>query len=269
MSYILEALKKLEQKREREETPALLMFSLGSEQARKKRHAWPYMLAAVLLLNALVMIWWINGREAEKGMASADHAAAPMKETGQPVTADLAAAGVAGASAGAAGAQAGGAGPQPLAAAGRPEARAAAQPAVNQTAGLGGKEARPEEAGRSGAAAVTGPLAAPSFSLPRAAENERLPGRTEGGRERSRRAAGRVFEISELPPAVRGVLPEFRISGHAYSPDPETRVARINEKILQEGQELAPGLRVNEIVPDGVIFAFQGYLLKVGLSAGR
>ncbi len=259
MSYILEALKKLEQKREREETPRLLTFSPGSEEARKKRLVWPYILAAVLLLNALVMIWWMNGREPEKGTAPADHAAAGIKEAGQPVAAGPAAAGGAGVT-------------TPQAAVARPEAGrapAASQPAVNQMVVTGGKEAPPAEAGRSDAAAVVAPPAAPSFSQPRAAEKERLPGRQEGGRERGRKAAGRVFEIGELPPAVRAALPEFKISGHAYSPDRQTRVVRINEKILQEGQELAPGLLLNEIVPDGVIFAFQGYLIRVRLSAAR
>jgi hypothetical protein len=46
-------------------------------------------------------------------------------------------------------------------------------------------------------------------------------------------------------------------------------VTRINEKILQEGQELTPGLRLEEIVPEGVIFGFRGYRFRVDLSASR
>jgi general secretion pathway protein B len=64
-------------------------------------------------------------------------------------------------------------------------------------------------------------------------------------------------------------LPEFNISGHAYSPEPQTRVARINEKILQEGQELAPGLKLEEITPGGVIFGYRGYRFRVELSGNR
>jgi hypothetical protein len=43
-------------------------------------------------------------------------------------------------------------------------------------------------------------------------------------------------------------------------------VTRINEKILQEGQELAPGLKLVEIVPDGVIFGYRGYRFRVDLN---
>jgi len=67
VSYILEALKKLEQKRERDRAPERLILSLGHEERRRKRLFWPYVLAAVLLLNALVMVWWMSGPEGEKG----------------------------------------------------------------------------------------------------------------------------------------------------------------------------------------------------------
>jgi general secretion pathway protein B len=273
MSYILDALKKLEQKRERDEMPRLLTFSLDGEEARKRRLVWPYIVTAVLFLNALVMIWWINGREAEKGPAAVDHAAGLVKETGQSAPARPAVAAGAGPSA-AHGVTAGDAAPTiPHPAAGQPEAReaqGAAQPGAAQTVGPAGKEALTEGAARGGAAAVTRPAqpGTPSLSRPRAAESESPPARPDG-REKNRKASGRVLEIGELPPAVRGAVPEFRISGHAYSPDPQTRVVRINEKILQEGQELAPGLLLNEIVPGGAIFTFQGYLFRVRLNTGR
>jgi general secretion pathway protein B len=79
----------------------------------------------------------------------------------------------------------------------------------------------------------------------------------------------KIFSLSELPPAVRNALPEFRISGHAYSPDRQNRVARVNDKILQEGQELTPGLKVEEIVPDGIIFNYQSYRFRVGTNENR
>ena len=75
-----------------------------------------------------------------------------------------------------------------------------------------------------------------------------------------------MLQVNELPATVRSALPEFRISGHAYSPEPQTRVARINEKILQEGQELIPGLKLEEIVPEGVIFGYRGYRFRVDLD---
>ena len=78
-----------------------------------------------------------------------------------------------------------------------------------------------------------------------------------------------MLQVNELPAAVRSALPQFNIWGHAYSPEPQTRAARINEKILQEEQELAPGLKLEEIVPDGVIFSFRGYRFRVDLNGSR
>ena len=77
---------------------------------------------------------------------------------------------------------------------------------------------------------------------------------------------GRVLALRELPPAVKQTLPEFRVSGHAYGPEPSSRVVRINEQILQEGQSLAPGLRVEEITPNGVILDRQGFRFQIGIN---
>ena len=52
MSYILEALKKVEQKREQEERPRSPNFSDESVRPGKKRIIWPYVLIAALLVNA-------------------------------------------------------------------------------------------------------------------------------------------------------------------------------------------------------------------------
>jgi len=109
----------------------------------------------------------------------------------------------------------------------------------------------------------------PQVRAAKIAETEKPQAQPESREENSKRPAGLVLQVSELPSAVRSALPQFRISGHAYSPEPQTRVARINEKILQEGQELAPGLRLEEIVPDGVIFGYRGYRFRVDLNGSR
>lgn len=70
MSYILEALKKLEEKREQEDTPRLFIFSRASRAGRRKRSLWPYLLAAALLVNAVVMTWWISERHGEEAPSS-------------------------------------------------------------------------------------------------------------------------------------------------------------------------------------------------------
>jgi hypothetical protein len=265
MSYILEALKKLEEKKEREEAPRLTLSHSG-ERAPKKRTSWPYILTTVLLLNALAIMWWVSQRAMENGNRATEQAAGQVREAGRPVGGSGSTGNRSGSAPGAAGKHSGGS----MLLSNRGAGLHSAQSIAPQTTEPGGKEVQTEGATPLEApAAKEQPLETSSLSKPAVIEKEKPPARPEGGVRRNRKAPGRTLEISELPPTVREALPEFRISGHAYSPDPKTRVVRINETILQEGQELAPGLRVAEIVPDGVIFAFQGYMLRVRLNTGR
>lgn len=75
-----------------------------------------------------------------------------------------------------------------------------------------------------------------------------------------------VLTISELPPAIQQALPRMSISVHAYSPKLQDRVVMINNRMMREGQELAPGLRLEQITPDGMIFSFGGYRFRRGLQ---
>ena len=77
MSYILEGLKKLEQKRKQEEKPPhLLTFQVDSAEKPARSSMWPYVLVAVLLLNAGVMIWWIGPWQSTERKTPAPQSAA-------------------------------------------------------------------------------------------------------------------------------------------------------------------------------------------------
>ena len=59
MSYILEALKKLERKRQQEEKrPTLTLADATMPEARPKGF-WLTLIAVGLILNAMVLVWWI------------------------------------------------------------------------------------------------------------------------------------------------------------------------------------------------------------------
>jgi len=64
---------------------------------------------------------------------------------------------------------------------------------------------------------------------------------------------------SELPPSIRQEIPELAISLHAYSAQPKERIAMINGQMLREGEDIAPGLTLAEVTPDGVVIAYRGY----------
>jgi len=115
----------------------------------------------------------------------------------------------------------------------------------------------PEERG----AARTAPAARTRPAPPAVASVQQQP-----QTEKKPAPSGRVLSQNELPAQVRSSLPAFKVSGHAYSSDPALRVTRINDQILQEGHSLSPGLRVEEIIPDGVVLSYQGYRFEVGIS---
>ena len=60
MSYILDALRKLEQNRQHEESLTFLTFQGQAPRKRKRHRLWPYLLVVVLMLNAGVIFWWIG-----------------------------------------------------------------------------------------------------------------------------------------------------------------------------------------------------------------
>jgi general secretion pathway protein B len=243
MSYILDALKKLEQRQEQEEQPKLPLFSREPEPGPKKRSWWPYLVAGALLVNAAVMVWWIAPRQGEKGRTSPRPAGQEVeKREDQP--------------------------PAPL-----PAERAGQGPRAEKRGGT----ARRREDLKTGQAARAAPEETPGRKTAEAAEApfagtsaaDRQEAGPEAPREKTRTASRRVFEVGDLPPAIKGALPEFRVSGHAYSPEPQTRVVRVNEKILQEGQDLAPGLKTEEITPEGIIFSYRGYRFRIAVNVSH
>ncbi len=245
MSYILEALKKAEQKREQEQSAGPVAFSGDSGVRPKRRLWWPYALVLALLLNAGILMLWTTPWQpdpppAPRGVASQTPAAAapapPVERPPQPVEAQKA-------------------GELSPPAVERP-AVAEKPPVVDRPAATVPPRAQepppPTLKPRAPSAEGPGPQSPPTA---------RIPGNPP--------PPNRIMSFQELPPAVRGSLPAFTISGHAYGPEPQTRVVRVNDKILQEGQELTPGLKVEEIIPEGIVLSFQGYRFRLPVSGNR
>ena len=73
----------------------------------------------------------------------------------------------------------------------------------------------------------------------------------------------RVLHLEELPPEVRRDVPKISATGYVYSADTGVRVVNVNERSLQEGDELMAGLKLELIAPDHVLFSFRGYRFRV------
>ncbi|MDA8239702.1 MAG: general secretion pathway protein GspB [Nitrospiraceae bacterium] len=221
MSYILEALKKLEQKRRREEGTHLLSDQHPAALPRKRRPLWPYLLFLALLLNAGLLLWWLRPwPQAQSGRSAALQSRETIKED-------------------------------------------------SRTDAFPGREDRRD----SGAA-----LPAPSsgISMPPAQErvaNETPPPaaardadlhspETRQLQKRDLTPRQRTIGINELPPALRTALPDLTISGHFFDAIPSSRVVIIGGRTLHEGQAVAPGLKLEQITRDGVVFSYQGYRFR-------
>jgi general secretion pathway protein B len=80
-------------------------------------------------------------------------------------------------------------------------------------------------------------------------------------------AAGEtVISMEQLPLSIRQGLPPMTISVHAYSGNPRNRMIGIGSRILREGDAVAPGLKLEEITPDGMIFGYKGYRFRRGVK---
>ena len=233
MSYIFDALKKLEQKRHREGVSRLLMVTGGVAPERKKWPIWPIpVLSALLLLNAGIMIWWVRPWTPPEKLTPTQPPAVDEKRVSEvPATTP--------------------------------------QRAEEQERPSDAKEiARPKAASEPASPAVR--KEAPNVSRTERAPATRSTSPEPQVRSaRPLAPDGRVLGLKELPPAIRSGLPEFKISALYYTSEPHSRFTKINEQTLREGQVLAPDLKLEEITPEGVILSHKGYRFQVGISENR
>ncbi len=78
-------------------------------------------------------------------------------------------------------------------------------------------------------------------------------------------ARSQVIDLMQLPSSIRKDLPEIHIAAHVYSQKPASRLVSINGRVMREGHTLPPGLKLEEITADGVIFSYEGYHFYVGV----
>jgi len=228
MSHILEALKKSEEKRQRDVTTNFMMFQTPATSEPKRRLMMPYLLLVALLLNAGIFLAWLHPWKAEKPKPSA-------VQTAQNQRAEPSA-------------------PNASAIAARPNPPLQTQADEQRTALANppstadkGKPKERSKAAREEATAMNHPA-------------RELRNQTQ----RTDTMDPRLLTLNELPVSIQKSLPEIKISLLYYHVDSTARLARINDQTLHEGEALAAGLRLEEITQTGVILNYQGYRFLVG-----
>ncbi len=76
-------------------------------------------------------------------------------------------------------------------------------------------------------------------------------------------AADRVLAVTELPPDVQHALPKLAITGGVHSENAAQRMLIVNGQVMTEGQELAPGVLLEQIRPRSAVLRFRGYRYSV------
>jgi general secretion pathway protein B len=67
----------------------------------------------------------------------------------------------------------------------------------------------------------------------------------------------RVVKLEDLPDAVRRQIPPLAFGGATHSSEPSARMLIVNGQIWREGDELAPGLKLERIELRAAQFRFR------------
>jgi len=257
MSYILEALKKAQAERQLGEVPSVHAppMQVGADAPSSGRLKKPMVAAMVVMAGvivALLALVWRKG-EASRPAVSAP-AAASAASTAGPLPGIVASAA----------APAAAATQQPVVA----SPTAAPQQVSSVAAAMAPAVAPPPSASlpvvapRAGTApALAAPpsvqvaAGSPSAALARAP----APASTTGastGEEVTQTAR-------DLPEPIQRSLPPVVVGGYIYSKDPADRLLLIDKVLRHEGEEVAPGLVLEKLLPKSAVFSFKGYRYRV------
>ena len=265
MSYILDALRKSDQQRQRQRGAAPTLLAVQEAAVEPKQPVLlAYGLLAGVLVGAGVVIGWLRPWQSEQAapdtpvpvvVKSREPAPAPSVVTPPPT-------------------------PEP------PLQTTQAEPAPSEVAPPPKPQRKLKTANPptqpAPAAAESAPQAEPKLSAGVSPETERPPREADAAApERSALpaperpvdipatdAAGgeTVMSMENLPLSIRAELPAMTISVHAYSDKPEARLVGINYRIVREGAYVVPGLKLEQITPDGMIFGYKGYRFRRGVK---
>ncbi len=71
--------------------------------------------------------------------------------------------------------------------------------------------------------------------------------------------------LDELPPHMKAGLPGLSFAGHVYADESQKRLIIINNRIVREGNMISDGLFLEMISPDGVVLRYKTVVFRVQL----
>lgn len=68
-----------------------------------------------------------------------------------------------------------------------------------------------------------------------------------------------VGTLRDLPAQLQQEIPQYSVGGYIYSASKADRSVVINKRLLREGDEIAPGFKLETMTPTGMILSYKGY----------
>lgn len=148
-----------------------------------------------------------------------------------------------------------------------PTAAALPEPGGRSTAAAA-RPARPDPA-TAKAAAATQPTAARTKPKENGDEAGRpTPSRGLAKKEEvpaaSAASSGPIYQLKDLPEDIRRELPTLSIGGSVHSKTAADRLLIIHGQLFHEGDQLAPGLTLDQIRLKSAVLRYKGYRYEIG-----
>jgi general secretion pathway protein B len=243
MSFTLDALKKSESDRQRQNGPAL--FEVRVAPPRTRLPLWAIAIALLLVVNLGIVMWMLLRHQGHASATAGPPAVAgaatsvPVVATSAPAGGGAAAPALAAASTGAAAVPAGSA---------APGAPAATPPAATP----------PAPTPPAAATAQGSTSGAPDASSPEDYAPAEETSSTGLGSHVRRGTASGVPLYRDVSATPGTQLPQLRLDLHVFAARPEERFVMINMHKLREGDTLPEGVHVDSITPEGVVLSYNG-----------
>jgi general secretion pathway protein B len=235
MSFILDALKKSENDRQRQSSPAL--FEVKVAAPRRSFPLWAVGLAVLLGANVLFLLWFVLRAPAtstvpataagEVAGAQSSSSSTPAGMVTVPATSTYIPAG--------------------------------APPAITSGSGYGSTDAGVVAPSSAPPLAEEPVLSGQEPSVPPDYDARDYRPAITPAQANAVAAARRDSVPSRDEVLAQGTqLPELRLDLHVYDPDPSKRFVFVNMRKLREGDSLPEGVRLDAITQTGAKFSFRG-----------
>ena len=69
--------------------------------------------------------------------------------------------------------------------------------------------------------------------------------------------------MAQLPDNLQRELPPLAVGGSMYSDSPADRMLLIDKRLFHEGDEVGPGLVLENLMPKAAILRYKGYRFRI------